>query len=477
MQLTKGKRKLITTRLKQKETEAMRLRLIDLCRGGNYLAWDRIMNHDLSWKDMVFDISEQVLSFRLNAIAMTLPSWSNLNRWGIKRGGRCPLCHKPHVTAAHVLNICIPALRQDRYTWRHDNVLATIATDLYGLANRINRSNSQSPASNTITFVKSGPHSAPKKPKKNLLTRIPVTDWKVNIDFDKTPTIPSSIGIDTLLRPDAVLYSTRHKIIIWGELTVPLERNMLDAQLRKTARYATLKTNLKLAGWTVHDHTWEIGSLGFISKTSDSFLRALGFSDSQRKHMRKRLSQIALRSSYYIWMARHNTIFQPPTLIRRPKPPTIREYPSPTLKRPNSTRTPALAFLSSLPPIPKPLPVDVPSPGNFNNISELSSDDISDLLNTLDVPLPQERKHPHITPPHPSTPTMPPNPAPHGWDSFDLEDLLEDEKMENELTNSFILTTPLKTESKHTQVSSSLSGHICEDEYDIAEEYDAWGAF
>ena len=35
----KGKRKLITTRLKQKETEAMRLRLIDLCRGGNYLAF------------------------------------------------------------------------------------------------------------------------------------------------------------------------------------------------------------------------------------------------------------------------------------------------------------------------------------------------------------------------------------------------------------------------------------------------------
>ena len=33
----KEKRKMITTRFKKKETESMRLRLIDLCRGGNYL--------------------------------------------------------------------------------------------------------------------------------------------------------------------------------------------------------------------------------------------------------------------------------------------------------------------------------------------------------------------------------------------------------------------------------------------------------
>ena len=78
---------MITTRFKQREAENMRLRLIDLSRGGNYLAWDKIMDHDLSWREMVFDISESVLSFRLNGIAMTLPSWSNLNRWGIKRGG------------------------------------------------------------------------------------------------------------------------------------------------------------------------------------------------------------------------------------------------------------------------------------------------------------------------------------------------------------------------------------------------------
>ena len=168
----------------------MRVRLIDLCRGGNFVVWDRIMEHDMTWKEMVFDLSEQVLSFRLNAIAMTLPSWSNLNRWGIKRGGRCPLCYKPHATAAHVSNNCAVALRQGRYTWRHDNVVATISTDLYGLVNRTNRENSRSPVSSAIPFVKSGSKSKPKKQRRSLLSTIPVTDWDINIDFDKTPYYP-----------------------------------------------------------------------------------------------------------------------------------------------------------------------------------------------------------------------------------------------------------------------------------------------
>ena len=42
----------------------MRVRLFDLCRGGNFLTWDNIMEHDMSWKEMIYDIQEQVLSFK-----------------------------------------------------------------------------------------------------------------------------------------------------------------------------------------------------------------------------------------------------------------------------------------------------------------------------------------------------------------------------------------------------------------------------
>ena len=420
----KTQRQIITKRFKQKEAEAMRVRLVDLCRGGNFVAWDRIMDHDISWKEMVFDLSEHVLSFRLNAIAMTLPSWSNLNRWGIKRGGKCPLCLTPNATAGHVSNNCVIALRQGRYTWRHDNVLASIATNLYGLVNRANRHNSQTPTPTSIAFVKSGSHKKHTHHLRSLLTKSPVTDWKINIDFDSVPTIPAISGVDTLLRPDGVIYSNQHKIIIWGELTVPLERNMLDAQLRKTARYGRLKTDLKLAGWKVYDHTWEIGSLGFISRTSDSFLRAIGFSNSQRKHMRKRISTFALRSTYYIWMARHNSKFQPPTLIQRPTPPIIRSYPPPRPVTSRCKRNTALSFLSSLPPIPKPLPAPPPVPGGLSDISDLSSGDISAVLKELPQPSHSERKHPQ-------TDTTPPTHQQQsplaGFDSFDMDDILTNE--------------------------------------------------
>ena len=182
------------------------------------------------------------------------------------------VCGKLNVTADHVLSNCYVALHQGRYTWRHDNMLAAIATDLYGLVNRANRSNSKPRIPYHISFVKAGQSKKLTKTTKSLLTKSAITDWKVNIDFNRTLTIPPIVGVDTLLRPDVVVYSLINKVIIWGELTVPLERNMLDAHLRKIMRYSDLKTLLKTAKWKVYDYTWEIGSLGFISKKCDSFL-------------------------------------------------------------------------------------------------------------------------------------------------------------------------------------------------------------
>jgi hypothetical protein len=91
---TKGQRKLITSRLKRNELETMRLRLHGLCRGGDFLNWDNMMEHDLTWNDMIYAIPESVLTFKINATAKALPSISNLRRWGVRRGGRCNLCKK-----------------------------------------------------------------------------------------------------------------------------------------------------------------------------------------------------------------------------------------------------------------------------------------------------------------------------------------------------------------------------------------------
>ena len=76
-------------------------------------------------------------------------------------------------------------------------------------------------------------------------------------------------GVGTTLRPDILIYSNSMKIIIWGELTVPLEENIGAAAIRKRNRYSvSTKSKLSLADqcrrneWTVHDYTIEVGAMG-----------------------------------------------------------------------------------------------------------------------------------------------------------------------------------------------------------------------
>ena len=215
---------------------------------------------------MIYELSESVLSFRINAISKALPSPANLHRWGFKSEGKCALCNKRRATAAHILNNCPIALYQDRYTWRHDNVLIGIHKDLIGAIQRANR-RGKCKISLSKSFVKKG-EMVPRTSKnsKSILTKYYATDWRINFDFHNNPTIPIETNHDTLLRPDIVIFSTSKKVIIWFEETIPLERNCTDAAIRKKARYKSLKSDLMLKKWIVHDSSFEIGSLGFVCK-------------------------------------------------------------------------------------------------------------------------------------------------------------------------------------------------------------------
>ena len=170
-----------------------------------------------------------------------------------------------------------------------------------------------------VPFVKEGIVSS-RTPKhySSILMKYGATDWRINFDFAKNNTIPSETLVDTLQRPDIVIYSISKKVILWFEETIPLERNIVDAALRKEARYASLKTDLKLKDWIVHDFTFEIGALGFVAKSFNRMLSLLGFPSSQRKHIRNRASKLALRSSFYIWSNRFSHSFSPPKLTTTP---------------------------------------------------------------------------------------------------------------------------------------------------------------
>src|SRR6201995_76608 len=84
---------------------------------------------------LLYQYSQRLGQFVLNSQLNTLPSPDNLRRWNANKDAICGLCTQKHATLCHILAGC-PwvrgaenklAHREDRYTWRHNNVLLAIA--------------------------------------------------------------------------------------------------------------------------------------------------------------------------------------------------------------------------------------------------------------------------------------------------------------------------------------------------------------
>ena len=180
------------------------------------------------------------------------------------------------------------------------------------------------PSNHRQPFIRAGakPHALKTlRPTTSVLDL--ANDWILLVDDVPSRTIfPLCTGIDTTQRPDIIIYSKSMKIIIWGELTVPLEENISAAAIRKRNRYSvSTKWKLSLADqcrrnfWTVHDFTFEVGLLGWIGYSTRRFLSKLGFKSSHLKWLLKRISKTTMRSSYLIWCCRKERTWEPPEMI------------------------------------------------------------------------------------------------------------------------------------------------------------------
>jgi hypothetical protein len=305
--------------VKKTDTDARVLELHDLVRSGNLLKWDDLMATQTDWNTQIMGMSENERSFTLNAQALSLPSPSNLRRWGLHQLAACPLCTKPGANTKHILSGCTKGLFQHRYTWRHDNVLRCILSNLCGrisIANRNTTPRHNSVGHISTSFVKSGSvrksNNKPEKRCSNLLSE--TDDWKLIVDFDASIPFPIT-DVPTTLRPDIVIYSLKRKIVIWGELTVPNEERIKESAIKKIARYKDLAAALELKKWKVYNMSFEVGSIGFLGQSVKQFLSKLGFTGHELKCMLIKIAQAARRSSFYIWNARHSPIWSPPSLF------------------------------------------------------------------------------------------------------------------------------------------------------------------
>ena len=289
----------------KKEAEAKRLVILHQYEmQASWLSWglDRMMTKDLSWETIRDQYSQRLLKFVLNSQQNTLPTPDNLRRWNLNKDAICGLCGERAATLSHVLAGCywvrtvenkLP--REDRYTWRHNNILLLLAkaiSEQLVIFNASRPGESKSQAA-LIQFVRPGQKPRANRQKKRSSLLDGACDWKGNFDLPEFQrgsayVFPHDVCL-TPLRIDGYILSRTAKICIGIELTFAANLN----------------------GWKFHAIIVEVGARGWIPPSVPNALRKLGIPSYRVSSLLKNLTLLALKSSYVIWLNRFNKDFQP----------------------------------------------------------------------------------------------------------------------------------------------------------------------
>ena len=110
-----------------------------------------------------------------------------LKLWGVKEEATCKLCNAPQCTVHHILVDCPVALKDKRYTRRHDSVLLTIQQTLCPFIGSMNSRNKPALIPHISESFVSAKDS--NKPRNVRATRDHygllegASDWKALVDF------------------------------------------------------------------------------------------------------------------------------------------------------------------------------------------------------------------------------------------------------------------------------------------------------
>ena len=241
-------------------------------------------NKNITWQSVARKMPRNVMTFATRICTNSLPSPDNLKRWGKRKVSNCPLCKNPYGTLAHIVNWCPIALKQQRFTWRHNSVLLHLTKEVKKLA---------------------------------------IQDIEVFSDLPghsiNGATIPPDIFVASGKgsRPDLVLVNRKEKKIAIMELTCPLEQNVDKANTYKTTTYTPLKLSLEEKGFQVELLPFEIGSSGHITnhnkKCIENTLKK--FRIKLKSHILTNLSKISLLYTMSIFYAYQTSDWVDPPLL------------------------------------------------------------------------------------------------------------------------------------------------------------------
>ncbi|XP_060072881.1 uncharacterized protein LOC132552703 [Ylistrum balloti] len=300
----KEKRDRIVSVVRSEEEQQRKSRAVELGQQGSWTRWN-LPERKITWTDL-WKMEPLRISFMLRSVYDTLPISSKLCRWGLLEDPACSLCGG-RGTLAHVLSGCRVALRQGRYRWRHDQVLAALA-DILEKERRQKRSLIEHRKPH-IQFVRAGEKGPPTTTAYhvNVLTQAP--SWEMRVDLNKRLVLPDLV--QTTLRPDIVIWSQQRQKVILVELTVPWEEGCDEAHEKKAGKYQELAELCRHKGWNTWLFPVEVGARGFPAQSVWRMFQKLGLTGAKRKAAIKTLAERAERSSCWLWCRRDEPNWNP----------------------------------------------------------------------------------------------------------------------------------------------------------------------
>lgn len=298
----KEQREAVVREVRKGESEKRRLHLVNCAVQGQCMRWEEcVVARKITWKE-IWAWEPARTSFLIKSTYDALPSPANLTRWQVKGDINCR-CGKKGTTK-HILSNC--RLGLNRYTWRHDQVLAVLDAAFKRKVSQFNLGDlPKVEKPGKIAFHKAGSSSIAKSTKSFTIDQRWKGKWEITADLESFLVFPL---VSTQQRPDIVIWNTEEKVGIVLELTVPWEENIKDAEHRKHIRYEELIETCEESGWHTEYHHLAIGARGFIGRTLINLLKhRFRFTPTELRQVTTEAQQTVEKASLWIWLKREDS--------------------------------------------------------------------------------------------------------------------------------------------------------------------------
>ena len=275
----------VKSAVRSDESENIYEKAKSLLKQGRFLEMTLLEKSDAAWKSFIYQLPQGTMKWILNSAIDTLPTLSNLKKWGKVSSDICKICNVRRETLAHITNNCEVALNQGRWNFRHDSIL---------------------------NFV------------SNCIERMEGMEVYIDIPGQQTTaagTVPPSVTV-TSEKPDICIVDRRppRNSVHLYELTVPQESRIDEANRLKTNKYSHFLTDIRNRNVSIHP--FEIGSAtGHINDRNKSTLTSLhkfAKKDIPLKSFSSNISAIAILCSYFIFNARKQKEWHSPGYVGPP---------------------------------------------------------------------------------------------------------------------------------------------------------------